>query len=358
MENHFCKQTRQYQYDFLRIILVILVVFGHATYMTIETAFGSIEYGHILKSAGMADSDFHKMISIYTDWIYSFHMPAFIALSGTVYNLQKQQGKYIKYSSFVINKAKRLMIPFFIVWLFYDVPIKIFTGYYNIEPIYKILLQIIAPSGLYLWYLEALFIVFAMIYPIDKIRNSLLKSGVIFILWCIGVVLYKKLGFYHIFGDPLYYLLWFYIGMNIEKIRKYLEKRGILTNVTVVGLLAIQIILFIIKTRGVYKIVDVVLSYVVLPMLMSIVLYYFVNHFEIENKRKLEVISSYCMGIYLYAEPLNYLLLYLFFTWFGIGVFASEVGSIILWILRVFLTSIVAIGITWILKRAKLKYLY
>ena len=91
---------------------------------------------------------------------------------------------------------------------------------------------------------------------------------------------------------------------------------------------------------------------------MTIAAYYLIGHYKINNSDAVEKISSYGMGIYLYAEPLNYLLLYLFYTWFGIEVFGNELGAAALWFLRVALTSAIAVLITRLLKRANLKYLY
>lgn len=46
----------------------------------------------MMECAGVADSFVYSITSRLTTWIYTFHMPVFISLSGAVYILQK--GRY------------------------------------------------------------------------------------------------------------------------------------------------------------------------------------------------------------------------------------------------------------------------
>lgn len=43
---------RQLNLDILRIALTILVVFGHADYYTVHTAFGGIDYASLMLAGG------------------------------------------------------------------------------------------------------------------------------------------------------------------------------------------------------------------------------------------------------------------------------------------------------------------
>lgn len=71
-----------------------------------------------------------------------------------------------------------------------------------------------------------------------------------------------------------------------------------------------------------------------------------------------QICSSYSFGIYLYAEPLNYWLLYEFSRRVGIACLGTEIGAVVIYLSRVVVTPIIAVGITWILKKLKIKYLY
>ena len=146
MEEGKVSFNRQTCYDVLRILLVILVVIGHATYYDIITPFGGIQYGMLMKESGIQDTAFHVLMSEITNFIYTFHMPAFIALSGSLFAL----GKKIGFKDFIIKKAKRLMIPFFIVWLLWNIPIKYMTEYYSGVTAYQVFEQMLFPSCVYL----------------------------------------------------------------------------------------------------------------------------------------------------------------------------------------------------------------
>lgn len=62
------------------------------------------------------------------------------------------------------------------------------------------------------------------------------------------------------------------------------------------------------------------------------------------------------MGIYLYAEPLNYLALFFFMKWFGSEAFGSEKFALMLLLLRIFGTVIIALFVVRILRLLHIKY--
>lgn len=177
---------RQEDKDILRIILVALVVIGHGTYYNITTKFGGINYGTMMSDASISDTMFHKITSILTNFIYTFHMPAFIALSGSLFSLKKN----INTRGTIIKKTKRLLVPFIAVWIFWNLPVKYFSGYYHGVSIKGMLLQLIFPSCVYLWYLECLFLVFVIASFVCKLETKK-QIVIVSFCWCIGVILYK-----------------------------------------------------------------------------------------------------------------------------------------------------------------------
>ena len=59
-----------------------------------------------------------------TNYIYTFHMPVFVAISGMVYYICKVNfNKYDDGFSFLKNKFKRLMIPFIAFLLLMVIPV-------------------------------------------------------------------------------------------------------------------------------------------------------------------------------------------------------------------------------------------
>lgn len=334
----------------MRNLLVILVVVGHATYYDIITPFGGIHYGTVMTELGIQDTCFHQLSCELTNFIYTFHMPVFIALSGSLFAI----GKKLNVSAFIKKKAKRLLIPFFLVWVCWNIPIKYLTGYYNGISMGKLFVQMIFPSCVYLWYLECLFFVFILAYFICR-QNEKIQIAIVTLCWFIGLLLYRKYGQYHFLGDPLYYLLWFYVGYRIENIIEWCKTKKFWNSFYALALVLFVILLYVICTIWQIKIIGAVCRYIVSPLFMLLAINYFAR--IIKGGRVQQFFSSYSFGIYLYAEPLNYWLLYEFsrhmFFFFG-----TEIGAATIYLSRMIITPIIAIGITWVLKKLKIKYLY
>lgn len=327
----------------MRNLLVILVVVGHATYYDIITPFGGIQYGMIMEEAGIQNTVFHSLASELTNFIYTFHMPVFIALSGSLFAI----GKTIK--------AKRLLISFFVVWLCWNMPIKYLTGYYNGISMGRAFAQMIFPSCVYLWYLECLFCVFVLAYFICK-QNEKAQMVIVIICWLVGLLIYRKYDQYHFLGDLLYYILWFYVGYRIEDIIGWCKTKRIWNPIFAAGLALFVILLYSGGIIWQNKVIGAVCRYVVSPLFMLLAINYFAR--AIKGGRMQQIFSNYSFGIYLYAEPLNYWLLYEFSSRVGIAFFETEIGAATIYLSRVVVTPVIAAGITWLLKKSKIKYLY
>lgn len=158
-------------------------------------------------------------------------------------------------------------------------------------------------------------------------------------------------------GDPLYYLLWFYLGYRLENIIEWLKKRNICKHSSILCLFGVVCLSFFVDKIVKNHLFHFFSLYIVCPFFMLIVLNYIVRHIKIGGIA-VKTMSDYGMGIYLYAEPLNYLFLFLFYHYLGIEYFGSEFGAAVIYFSRIIITPIIAMGITWVLKRLNLKYLY
>lgn len=163
-------------YNIVKVITVLLVVFAHSTRMyTSVGAFSPLNQSVILAKI--------------TDYIYIFHMPLFMFVSGAVYGLCIQQGKYEKKLEFIRNKTKRLLIPYFVFGFFYVAPVMCLTGLTNQGYFtYCFFGIVLSLNSRHLWFLLALFIIF--IFAI-LIRECLLKSHYtrVLVLILSGVIL-------------------------------------------------------------------------------------------------------------------------------------------------------------------------
>ena len=90
------------EFDTLKVLAIILVVIGHITVLyTPQGAFDDIQV--------------NSTMSFLTNGIYLFHMPLFIALSGAIFMLSANKGKYNSFRPFIINKTKRIIIPYLFI---------------------------------------------------------------------------------------------------------------------------------------------------------------------------------------------------------------------------------------------------
>ena len=98
------------KYDLIKAVTILLVVLGHVTnhYDAMPT----------------------KVVTIA---IYLFHMSLFVAVSGALYRLGCEHGKYAAFLPFAAVKAKRLLLPFVATALFVLAPTLVFCKASNLE---------------------------------------------------------------------------------------------------------------------------------------------------------------------------------------------------------------------------------
>lgn len=135
-------------YDLAKCVTAILVVIAHATIM--YTPDGAIAVAR--QSA---------VLNHVTTYIYAFHMPLFLMLSGCVFGYCVEAGKYTDLVSFVKHKAKRLLIPYFAFGVLYVAPVMCILGLTNRGYIGYVLHGIVfSRNSRHLWYLMTLFWIF------------------------------------------------------------------------------------------------------------------------------------------------------------------------------------------------------
>ena len=350
-----------YKYDAIRIVLTMLVVIGHANYYNAGNAYGGIYIADQMSAAGIADTAFHGFAEQIKQLIYTFHMPAFFALSGTLFYSQLKNGRFNSVTEVVKNKISRLVVPFVFVYLFWNTPIKIFSGYYSqSENIWKdILMQMFIPTNMYLWYLEALFFDFVFAYLLCKYaKKTWMINTTSFAVYMAVLFLERATAVTTLFGNPLRYLLWFVFGMNLNKYDKvaknYLNrfKWGgvlLLAALWIIGYYGLEYLPHLVwLAKDLYLASVGILIVWVICELVS-------ERLTDKEKQLISRLSGYSFGVYLYAEPLNYLFVVLFVKYFGLNFLGNECGACFLWVLRIIGTSLIAVFIVKLLKKTNMK---
>lgn len=189
---------RDFLFDNIRGILIILVVFGHL----------------IRPETSNVYTD-----SIYT-FIYFFHMPVFIFISGYFSkNLQKSHD----------NAIKTFLIPF-LVFNFASYMLDMFLG----SGLYFFNMKILDPQW-GLWFLLCMFLWKCFLKDYIKIKHCFILSI------AIGLIagLFKGFGIYLALGRALAFLPFFLAGyfLNRNHLKKVFKVPNFLSYVTIIGVI-------------------------------------------------------------------------------------------------------------------------
>ena len=211
------------QIAFLQVWAIVLVCLGHSLFNPYATIY------------------IHR-------WIYAFHMPLFMFLSGylLVYacNIKNREVRDIEWfgrERFLLKKAKRLLLPYFFISTLVYVP-KCLLSAYALRPVdlsfgahIQMLLYPWDNVIKFFWFLPTLFIITLLTVGLIKVfrirRENMFAYGIIFVVLLLLKVFnpLEGVSFLNLEGVIGYWLffwcgfVFFFIQGNIER-RLYLEK--------------------------------------------------------------------------------------------------------------------------------------
>lgn len=107
----------------------------------------------------------------FSNYIGTFHVYAFIFVSGYLFQFMKNERMgYSKYKPFILNKCKRLIVPYIFVSIVWVIPITMYFYNFTIKQVFINYILCTSPSQL--WFLWVLFDIFIMIWPLTNILNN------------------------------------------------------------------------------------------------------------------------------------------------------------------------------------------
>ena len=203
-------QRRSRCYDLCKVLATILVVLGHAS------VFYSPEGARELSRQS-------PFLSGLASYIYSFHMPLFVLLSGAVWGYCIRQGKYQKAGPFLLGKLRRLGIPYLFFGLALVAPVVVLCGYTNQNyPIYCLYGLLLGLDARHLWYLLVLLWLFLStlaLKPLVK-KNPLWTLPICAALFLIA----NRMPQLFKLRTACKYALFFYLGVCADSYYEPLEK--------------------------------------------------------------------------------------------------------------------------------------
>lgn len=347
------------EYTMLRIILTILVVIGHCEYFVIKTNYGGCDYGYMTSDLSVI----YKISMMLVSYIYTFHMPLYIALSGAIFSISMNNKKQLRIKELIISKANRLLFPFIAVTLLYCVPVKYMSGYFDevgfsVKNI--VIGQILLQGNTHLWFLPTLFFCFIIVFVIERLfSNYKNKNYVIFFALLVCWIISEAIKI-NIVSKIMQYCFWFYFGYLFNNKRETLNKY-ISANICVL-LGIVSVFLFLVRryfgddlNYFINKVSELILIFSGCAYVYGIA---YILSTKIYRKRIVSKLSDYSFGIYLYSDPVNYICLFVFTQIFSDKLFSSNVYSLLFIGMRFVSSLIISILITWGLKKAKFKALY
>lgn len=359
------KSNQIVEYDVLKVFAILLAVIGHCTYFVTKTTFGGVDYTQLFTIGVLRSTKALYQVSLLINWIYSFHMPLFFMLSGALYHFGRTRNKYGNFEVLLLKKLKRLIVPYFFCGLLFMIPIKYITRFYTTDnlgnAIFYGLIEGKNNDPGHLWFLAALFWVFLVFYLLEHyvfvLNKYILPAMIIFL------ILFQ----YFFSGSPLNfdyvptYLPYFALGYLFEtrrqKFNSYLEKHFILYLCLLAGA-ATMLYLFYLSDSYDHKnnfLCNILLFGVCISNCLVIYVLSFLlsKWHQFINCRLYKLISKYSLDIYLYHDPLNYVILYSMFVTATITIINKNSGTLVFVLLRTIGVIFVSILIAKFVEKIK-----
>ena len=279
----------------LRVCAILLVVIGHSIilYSPAWTYYESER-----------SCQFFVLLLSIIDLI---QMPLYFSISGYLFWYTKRNNNRT-FIEFIKDKTKRLLVPFVICGLLWMLPIKKmihYAGYENVKVTQIIVKKIFwgGDNG-HLWFLEALFVVFLIMYffsyndckAYNEQGKKYLKHISKWILLIIMSLYAYKLNRIPVLKNATQYMIWFYTGFLIHAYEEGITKYKKIFSI-VGGLLSfVGIGLYLANCNGILRyivsLIIVVTLYSVMPQ---------------KSSRLIQRLERDSYGIYLFHSPLIYI---------------------------------------------------
>ncbi|MBR5501855.1 MAG: acyltransferase [Oscillospiraceae bacterium] len=216
------RSARVIQYEWFRLFATAFVVLGHSAYWVINTANGGVYFGADEFSwiAPAYFSNFFDAARTAANGVYRFHMAAFFFLSGAVLRLRPIGAA----GPFLLKKARRLLVPYYLCGLLWMLPVKYLAGFYKTHALPAALGNFLlggSDSG-HLWFLPVLFLCMALFALLETLCSSCeARKGIAFVPLLAGLLLRyatPQLQSFLLQQFALYFF-WFSLGWAVEPLR-------------------------------------------------------------------------------------------------------------------------------------------
>lgn len=286
----------------MKTIAILLVVLGHVTRM--YTMSGAIDTGSS-----------PTVFKIITALIYSFHMPAFFAVSGAVYFINKvERHKYNNQWSFIVSKSRRLMIPYFFFAFIVVFPTMWHIGFVTNPFKYIVDSYLLSYDPRHLWFLLVLFEIFVIFNLFHSwiINHRIITLIILLAFQGVSTYLPSLFQISELFAFFVYFYVGYLFASISKKVDLFISQRGwwsCLFIMSVFWLLCYFLVWTFHESIFVYR------PLVLITALAGTLLLYIICHLGgaiLSKNRLLQIVSINSFGLYLFHPMIIYLAFYHF----------------------------------------------
>lgn len=302
-----------YRLSNIRALAITLVVIGHSIIL--------YSYTWNLLPTAVQCLPLDKL----KDVIYLCHMQLFFLVSGYLFlnTMQKSSMKNI-----VVNKARRLLIPYVIIGFLWMIPLKLIVGvpFYKDICLWQVVLRfMLGIENGHLWFVYALMWMFVLTLLTKVLNgyNHVIGGGILCVLFVISEVDGRMtLGHYLCLSHVQHYFFWFFLGFQLKLGNRYLRY-------------ILPVLLILTLVMGRYN-----MSW---QLILSLAIW-----FLVPNKKNdvALFIDSHSYGLYLLHSPL----VYITFT------YMADDNPWIVAMINVFVMGGMALGLTHILMKSPISF--
>lgn len=194
---------RVVELDMMKFWGILFVVLGHVTNMYFP--------------GGLVHMVEHpKGLMLISSFLYSFHMPLFVFVSGAVYSYQYEiLGKRYGLKRMISTKTKRLLIPYLFFGFVVMLPLMVSCGFRESFVDYAYNGIFLSKDSRHLWFVLMLFEVFIVFWVMRKMVEIIkLPKWTLLVLSFVLMLVSSKIPYIFQLNMTVKYLFWFAIGYD------------------------------------------------------------------------------------------------------------------------------------------------
>ncbi|MBQ7617169.1 acyltransferase [bacterium] len=285
----------------IRVVLAILIVLYHSILFLNGHYFSVV---HVEKQV---------VPSYIADWLNSFHIYSFVFVSGYLFFYLKNEKKtYNSYRRFIINKIKRLLVPYFVVSILWAAPIDFF--FYRGDFSFFFTKYILGEGPSQLWFLLMLFWIFLLFYPLS---NLFMKKCLFFIpllTYVISIVGSQYLPNVFQIWNVFKFFPFFYFGYVTRMFFEKKIKLSLFWVWIIINISLFVMYIFIESNSGItFSLIRISLMFLIHftgVLMVWCSLQFIGSHFSCEKSRVITFLAKRSMLVYLFHQQFIFLVTY------------------------------------------------